>query len=65
MNTKTAIHIYQYAERIKSELIIASGLLTRLDTMKGDERIGAEKMMTSFLEALCGEIRIAQNIEKT
>ncbi|MFC1830230.1 hypothetical protein ACFL0O_11545 [Thermodesulfobacteriota bacterium] len=65
MDTKTAIHTYQYAERIKSELIIASSLLALLDTLEGDERIGAEKLMKTFLEALRGEIKIAQNIEKS
>ena len=65
METRKAILIYQYSERIKSELIIASGLLARMITLEGEELIGAEKMMTSFLEALAGEIRIAQRVEKS
>lgn len=65
MNTKKAILIYQHSERIKSELIIASKLLAKMVTLEGEERIGAEKLMTSFLEALVGEIRIAQGIEKS
>ena len=48
MNTRKAILTYQYAERIKSELIIASGLLSKMDRLEGDERLGAEKMMVSF-----------------
>ena len=63
MNTRKAILTYMYAERIKSELIIASGLLSKMDGLEGDERLGAEKMMVSFLEALAGEIRIAQHVE--
>jgi hypothetical protein len=63
MNTRKAILTYMYAERIKSELIIASNLLTTMDGQEGDERRGAEKMMGSFLEALTGEIRIAQHVE--
>jgi len=54
-----------YAERIKSELIIASGLLATLDGLEGNVRLGAEKMMASFLEALAGEIRIAQHVERS
>jgi hypothetical protein len=56
MNTRKAILIYVYAERIKSELIIASNLLAKMDHIEGNERLGAEKMMISLLEALAGEI---------
>ena len=65
MNTRKAILTYQYAERIKSELIIASNLLAAMDGLEGNERLGAEKMMVSFLEALTGEIRIAQHVERS
>jgi hypothetical protein len=65
MNTRKAIFIYMYAERIKSELIIASNLLATMDGLEGNERLGAEKMMASFLETLAGEIRIAQHVERT
>jgi len=65
MNTRKAILTYMYAERIKSELIIASGLLATLDGLEGNVRLGAEKMMASFLEALAGEIRIAQHVERS
>jgi hypothetical protein len=65
MNTRKAILIYMYAERIKSELIIASNLLTTMGGLEDNERMGAEKMMESFLEALTGEIRIAQHVERS
>ncbi|MFH1242498.1 MAG: hypothetical protein V1689_09060 [Pseudomonadota bacterium] len=65
MGTRKPILIFQYSERIKSELIIASELLAKLVTLRGDELIGAEKLLITFMEALRGEIRIAQNIEKT
>jgi hypothetical protein len=65
MDTRKAILTYMYAERIKSELIIASNLLATMDSLEGDEREGAEKMMESFLEALAGEIRIAQHVERS
>ena len=65
MDTRKAILIFQYSERIKSELIIASGLLEKMITLEGQELKGAEKLMTSFLEAIVGEIRIAQHVEKS
>ena len=65
MNTRKTILTYMYAERIKSELIIASNLLATMDGFEGDERLGAEKMMASFLEALAGETRIAQHVERS
>ena len=58
METRKTILIYQHAERIKSELIIASRLMARVDSLNGEERKGAEVMMTAYLEALLGEIRI-------
>jgi hypothetical protein len=70
LDTKKAIICFQYVERIKSELIIASGLLQKLDELKGDELAGAEKLVLSFLDALTGEANIAhgvlglQNFEK-
>lgn len=65
MDTRKAILVYQYAERIKSELIIASGLLEKMAQMEGQERVGAEKMITSYLEALAREIKIAQHVERS
>ena len=65
MDTRKAILIYHYSERIKSELIIASELSAKLITLQGGELIGAKKLMTSFLEALIREIRRAQNLEKS
>jgi hypothetical protein len=59
MDTKKAILVYQYSERIKSELIIASGLVSTMETLDGKELNGAEKLMKSFLEALV----IIDNIE--
>lgn len=65
MNTRKAILTYMYAERIKSELIIASNLLSTMGCLDDNGRMGAEKMMESFLEALAGEIRIAQHVERS
>jgi hypothetical protein len=65
VDTKKAILLYQCSERIKSELIIASGLMATMVELEGDELAGASKVMTAFLEALLGEIRMAQNIERS
>ena len=61
-NVGKAIICFQYVERIKSELIIAAGLLGELGELRGEELAGAEKLMSSLLEALLGEIRIAHNV---
>lgn len=65
MDIKKAILVYQYSERIKSELIIASGLVLTMETLDGEELNGAVKLMTSFFGGLIGEIRIAQHVEKS
>jgi len=57
-----AIVCFQYVERIKSELIIATKMLDRLGELNGDELTGASKMYSFFLETLEGEINIAFNV---
>lgn len=59
---RKAVICFLYTERIKSELMIAANLLTKIGELKGDERAGAEKIMLSFLDALIGEVNLAQNI---
>ena len=59
---KKAIICFQYVERIKSELIIATKLLEKLDELEGDELAGAEKLMLSLLDALGGEVNIAHGV---
>ncbi len=65
MDTRRSILVIMYSERIKSELIIASELLARTTTLKGEERKGAERLMTTFLEVLVREIRIAYGTKKS
>jgi len=65
MDTRKTIIIYQFSERIKSELIIASQLLAVLDGCEGDEFSGAQKMICTYLEAVIGEIGIAQAFERS
>jgi len=61
-DAKKAIICFQYTERIKSELIITANLLGEMGELQGDELVGAEKLMLSFLRALEGEIRIAHSV---
>jgi hypothetical protein len=62
MNPRKVILVYQFSERIKSELIIAFKMLEKMATLSGEEWSGAEKLMTSYLESLLGEIRMAQHV---
>lgn len=54
------IALYQIAERIKSELIIASKLAQTFSTISDKE--GAKEIMESFFSALLAETRIAHNV---
>ncbi|MGB9740871.1 MAG: hypothetical protein ACP5IM_05645 [Candidatus Bathyarchaeia archaeon] len=58
---KNAIIVFHYAEKIKSNLIIAAKLLEALENMKEDEVIGAEKILASYFNALIMEVNIAAN----
>lgn len=58
---KEAIISFHYAERIKSELIIAAKLIDHVGFMSDEERSGAEKLLLFFLQVLLGEILIARN----
>jgi len=62
LNVKEAIVSFQYAERIKSGLIVASKLIDEVYRMPENERLGAEKLLISFMSALNGEIKIAYNV---
>jgi len=59
---RDAVVCFQYAERIKSELIIATKLLEQLETLKDSELEGAKKLMLSFLGALENEIKMAESV---
>ena len=61
---QSAILCYQYAERIKSELIIATKLLEALTGLKDDELFGAEKLMSRFLDALLSEMETAYDVTR-
>jgi hypothetical protein len=59
---RDAVVCFQYAERIKSELIIATKLLEQLEMLKDSELEGAKKLMLSFLGFLESEIKMARSI---
>ncbi len=61
---KKEIICFQFSERIKSELIIASRLLWTIEELKGDELKGGKKMIFTFLDALIAETNIAYNVVK-
>ncbi|HUV80303.1 MAG TPA: hypothetical protein VMW40_05710 [Candidatus Bathyarchaeia archaeon] len=52
---------YQFAERIKSALIIGSKMLLVLETLKENEFEGAKKVMFAFFDALYTETALASN----
>jgi hypothetical protein len=62
MDTKEAILDLQYAEKMKSGLIIGTGLLDQLASLKGEELSGGKKVLIWYLEGLLREIRIAENV---
>ena len=57
-----AIVGFQYAERVKSELVIAAKMVDSLGQLTGDELKGASKLYSFFLTALEGETNIALNV---
>jgi hypothetical protein len=59
--TKKAIIIFHYAEKIKSNLIITANLLEVLNNMENEEITGAEKLLIAYLTALIQEVNIAAN----
>jgi len=61
LDVRDAVISFQYAERIKSGLIIASKLVDEVAAMDDEERKGARKLLIHFMNALLGEIRIAYN----
>ncbi len=65
MDVKQVILEFQYSEKIKSQLIVGSNLFALMESLKGEERIGAEKIVKTYLQSLLTEIRIARNTVKS
>ncbi|RLG34241.1 hypothetical protein DRN80_03655 [Methanosarcinales archaeon] len=56
---KKEIINYQFGERIKSELIIGSKMLTVMEALEACELEGAKKTMDAFFDALAVETGMA------
>lgn len=63
MDTREAILDFQYAEKMKSGLIIGTTLLDQIESLHQEEEFsGGVKVLVWYLEGLLREIRIAQNV---
>jgi hypothetical protein len=51
-NSREAILLFHFADRLKSELLIASQLLTALLQLKGQEQEGGKRLFLDFFKAL-------------
>ena len=52
---------FHYAEKIKSNLIMATNLLGALSDMNDSEIVGAEKLLKVYFDSLTTEVNIAAN----
>ncbi len=62
MGTREAILNLEYAEKMKSGLIIGTGLLDQLVSLKEAEHSGGRKILVGYLEGLIREARIAGSV---
>ncbi len=62
METREAILHLEYSEKMKSGLIIGTGLLDQLISLKDEELSGGKKILVGYLEGLLREVRIAGNV---
>ncbi len=60
MDLRHAIRIYQFAERLKSELIIANNLIQETSTLE-QEISGGKRILTSYVNAVLMEANLAVN----
>lgn len=64
-NAKIALTMFNYAEKLKTSLIVASSMLELLSEIKEEaELTGAEKMLIAYFNALILEVNIAANASK-
>ena len=59
MDKKGAVSAFQYGERAKSELMIASQLITVLSGLKDAERAGGKRIVLQCLESIRMELQFA------
>ena len=62
METREAILNLEYSEKMKSGLIIGTGLLDQLVSLKDEELSGGKKILVGYLEGLLREVRIAGSV---
>lgn len=55
-NSREAILLFHFADRLKSELLIASQLLTSLLQLKGQEQEGGKRIVMDYFRALDREL---------
>ena len=59
MDPKTAVMCYQFGERAKSELIVASQLCIALTSFSEEEKAGGKRMILLMLDAVRSELHFA------
>ena len=61
MDPRTAVKVYQFGERAKSELIISSQMTIALAGFPEKEQAGGRRMLLLFLDAVRAETEFALN----
>ncbi len=62
---RTALTVFNYAERLKADLIIAWSLMEVLRGIReGAELAGAEKILIAYFNALISEVNVAANASR-
>jgi hypothetical protein len=51
-NSREAILLFHFADRLKSELLIASHLFAALQQLQGQERVGGKRIFLDYFRAL-------------
>lgn len=64
MSVEDAILVYNYCEKIKSELIILSSLIEESSNVKDEHVEGARRIILAFFNALIGEVKTAKAVTK-
>lgn len=64
MDLRHAIRVYQFAERLKSELIIANNLIQEVSLIR-DESPGGKRILLAYLNAIHLEADLAVNTTKS
>jgi hypothetical protein len=59
MDTREAVHAYQFGERAKSELLLLSQVLTVVSDLKGEERNGGKRVLLTAMEVVRTETEFA------